>query len=183
MKRLKIWIMLLLFVAQSAYAATTILSQGARNVKNGAAYGGASAVGDGVHDDTQAILDAININRNINNPLAVYIPPGTYMVHSTIIVWNSTFLFGEPSSPPTIVLQSGSMTSGSAPFICPLSAYNHNAYDTNWNSAGTGNYASPNNTFLLDIRDINFTVQSNNAGCFTVMYYQVAQQCSFRNSV
>jgi hypothetical protein len=54
---------LALFVAQSALAATTILSQGARNVKNGAAYGGASAFGDGVHDDTQAILDALNINR------------------------------------------------------------------------------------------------------------------------
>jgi hypothetical protein len=185
---MRIGILLFLLISHSATHAATILSQGARNVKNGAAYGGASAVGDGVHDDTQAILDAININRHFTGSgncdfAAVYIPPGTYMVTKMIVVWDTTFLFGEPSNPATIVLKSGSMTSGSSPFICPLANYNHNAYDTNWDSAGVNGYASSNNTFFLDIRDINFTVQANNPGCFTVMLWRVAQQASFRNSV
>ena len=61
MQPIRVWIFLFLLVSQSASYAATVLSQGVRNVKNGAAYGGASAVGDGMHDDTQAILDALNI--------------------------------------------------------------------------------------------------------------------------
>jgi len=52
---MKIW-----FSVLGTHAAT-LLSQGARNVKNGVLYGGASAVGDGVHDDRQAFLDAFLI--------------------------------------------------------------------------------------------------------------------------
>jgi hypothetical protein len=178
----RIWILLFLLISHSVTHAATILSQGARNVKNGAAYGGASAVGDGVHDDTQAFLDAFNLGGF--GQRAIYVPPGTYLLHTTLIVWDQMFFFGEPSSPPTLVLKSGSMTSGSAPFICPVASYNHNPYDTNWDSANNSPpYASANNTFSIDIRDINFTVQPNNPGCSDVMLWRVAQQSSFRNSV
>jgi hypothetical protein len=181
---IKYIIILLSVLALQAHATTSILAQGARNVKtgleNGVSYGGVTAYGDGTHDDTQAFLDAFNKGGLGNR--AIYVPPGTYLIDTTLIVWSNMFFFGEPSSPPTLVLKSGSMTSGSAPFICPLAAYNHSAYDTNWNSAGTGSYASANNTFLCDIHDINFTVQSGNSGCFTAMLFEVAQQSSFRNS-
>src|ERR1700760_3305616 len=98
-------LILLLLLVTHAYASTSILSQGARNVKNASSYGGVSAVGDGVTDDTQAFLDALNIGRG--NPLAengdflpvsIYVPPGTYKVSRPLIIWSGTFIFGEPSA-------------------------------------------------------------------------------------
>jgi hypothetical protein len=179
---MRTWILLFLLITHSATQAATVLSQGARNVKNGAPYGGASAFGDGIHDDTQAFLDAFNSGGFALR--AVYVPPGTYLLSKTLIVWDQTFFFGEPSNPPTLVLKSGSLTSGSAPFIVPVSSYNHNPYDTNWNTpTQSPPFASANNTFFVDIRDINFTVQPNNPGCSDVMLWAVAQQSSLRNSV
>src|ERR1700737_4066010 len=143
---MRIWILPLLLIIHSATHAATVLSQGARNVKNGAAYGGASAFGDGVHDDTQAFLDALNIGLNVNRnggPIApIYVPPGTYLLSKQLILWVPGFMFGEPSNPPTLVLKSGSLTdtSNPKPFIVTLSSYNHQPYDTNWNSESTGNY-------------------------------------------
>jgi hypothetical protein len=186
---MRTWMLLFLLVTHSATHAATVLSQGARNVKNGAPYGGASAIGDGVHDDTQAFLDALNIGMRSNGnatPIApVYVPPGTYLVSKQLIIWVPGFIFGEPSNPPTIVLKSGSLTDSSnpIPFIVTLSSYNHQPYDTNWTSASTGNYASTNNTFHFDLLNINFTVQSNNAGCSDVVLWQTAQGVSFRNSI
>ena len=49
------------WLLQLGINAATVLSQGARNVNNGVLYGGASAVGDGVHDDRHALLDAFLI--------------------------------------------------------------------------------------------------------------------------
>jgi hypothetical protein len=187
---MRVWIVLFLLVTQSATYAVTVLSNGARNVKHGAPYGGASAVGDGVHDDTQAFLDALNINLDGTGTgvSPVYVPPGNYIVSKQLIFWVPGFIFGEPSDPPTIILKSGSMMSGAQPFIATLGSYGHRPYDSNWNSAGQpggshGNYATTNNTFFLEIRDINFTVQQGNPGCSDVFLWQVAQQTSLRNSV
>jgi hypothetical protein len=184
---MKIWIVLFLFFTQTGTYATTVLSQGARNVKNGAAYGGVSAVGDGVTDDTQAFLDAFNINKNMGTGqwptgVAVYVPPGNYVVSKQLIVWSSTTLFGEPSARPTIILRADSIVTGSpAPFVVVRNGYNHPAYDTNW-SAG-GQFASNNNTFTTYIHDIDFTVEPGNSSCSSVFEWDVAQCNALRNSV
>jgi polygalacturonase len=84
--------------------ATNILATNARNVKD---YG---AKGDGVTDDTQAFLDALNEGRHSNPtssyfaPAAIYVPPGTYLIKQTLILWAQTFLFGEWTNPPTLLL-------------------------------------------------------------------------------
>jgi hypothetical protein len=187
---MRILILFFLVITHSAIYAATVLSQGARNVRSGASYGGASAVGDGVHDDTQAFLDALNIglDGSGNGIAPVYVPPGNYLVSKQLIFWAPGFIFGEPSNPPTIILKSGSITSGSQPLIATLHSYGHRPYDTNWNSAGQpggshGNYASTNGTFFLEIRDINFTAHSGNPGCSDVFLWQMGQQASLRNSI
>jgi hypothetical protein len=186
---MRTWILLFLLIAHAEIHAATVLSQGARNVKNGAPYGGASAIGDGVHDDTQAFLDALNIGMNVNgnaSPIApIYVPPGNYLISKQLILWVPGFMFGEPSNPPTLVLKSGSLTNSSSPipFVVTLSSYNHRPYDTNWNVANAPGFASTNNTFHYDLLNINFTVQSNNPGCSDVVLWQTAQRVSFRNSI
>ena len=73
--------------------AQNIMADFTRNVKN---YG---AKGDGVSDDTQAFLDALNQGRD-SQPhflaaVAVYVPPGTYLIKKTFILWRPTLPFGE----------------------------------------------------------------------------------------
>jgi hypothetical protein len=177
-------------IAFTTQATQTIISQGARNVKSASAYGGVSAVGDGVTDDTQAFLDALNKGRyqgkaNTFLPVAIYVPPGTYLVKQTLIVWENTFLFGEPSSIPTIVLAANSpnFRSGANPFVVTASGYNMQPYSTNWSDRDGVTYASTNNIFYIDVHDINFTVRSGNPGCSDVYLFAMGQQGSLRNSV
>jgi Pectate lyase superfamily protein len=174
----------------TAQAASTIISQGARDVKNASAYGGVSAKGDGKTDDTQAFLDALNKSRyrgpeTTFTPVAIYVPPGTYLVRSSLIIWANTFLFGEPSSPPTVVLaaSSPSFHSGANPFVVTASGYNTQPYSTNWSNRDGVTYASTNNIFSIDVHDINFIVESGNPGCSDVYLFAMAQQGSLRNSV
>src|SRR5438270_14051112 len=94
----------LLALASIAFSlkAQSIMIADARNVKN---YG---AKGDGVSDDTQAFLDALNQARDGQPPFlsaaAVYVPSGIYLVKKTLILWRKTRLFGDWSNPPTLVL-------------------------------------------------------------------------------
>src|SRR5271165_1060082 len=124
-------ICILICLPLSAQAASTIVAQGARDVKNASAYGGVSAKGDGKTDDTRAFLDALNKGRyrGANQtlaPVAIYVPAGTYLVRSNLIIWSNTFLFGEPSSPPTVVLapSSPNFRSGANPFVVTACGYN-----------------------------------------------------------
>ncbi len=48
------------------------------------------AVGNGVADDTAAIQAALNLNNNSYNPRAVYLPPGTYRITSTLSLTQNT---------------------------------------------------------------------------------------------
>jgi hypothetical protein len=197
MQPIRVWIFLFLLVTQSATYAATVLSQGVRNVKNGASYGGASAVGDGVHDDTQAFLDALNLGRRSTGDVtpsdwpfvAIYIPPGTYLVSQILVFRGPFMIFGEPSAPPTIVLKANApyfasgANGGANPFIALDYGWRHPAYDNTWKLRDGTTYRCTNNDFDMDIRDINFTVQAGNPSCFSVMLWATAQQCSLRNVV
>ena len=183
--------------ALSAHATQTIMAEGARNVVTGClvatgggtgtSYGGATADPSGVADSTQAFLDALNINRHMSatggaiaDPVTIYVPSGTYKVTSLLNVWDNTLFYGEPSSRPTITLVSGSMTSGSNPFVVSTPSEGHAAYSTDWS---TRTAQTTNDTFGCYIRDINFTVASGNSGCFAGVMWACAQNCGFRNCI
>jgi parallel beta-helix repeat protein len=56
------------------------------NVKN------LGAVGDNMHDDTQAIQNALNVAKNSNTPIQVIIPTGTYKLTKTLHIYKNTHL-------------------------------------------------------------------------------------------
>ncbi|KAJ2916151.1 hypothetical protein MD484_g4260, partial [Candolleomyces efflorescens] len=76
-----------------------------RNVKD---FG---AVGDGVHDDTDAINQAIqeqnrcgeNCQSSTLSPAVIYFPQGTYRVSAPIIPYYYSTLVGDPKNPPTLL--------------------------------------------------------------------------------
>ena len=69
---------------------------GFRNVRD------CGAKGDGVTDDTQAFVRALERGRGHRGhkaPANVYVPPGTYLVSDTLIVWRATMLAGRRRQP------------------------------------------------------------------------------------
>ncbi|SJL04756.1 related to glucan 1,3-beta-glucosidase [Armillaria ostoyae] len=79
-----------------------------RNVKD---FG---AVGDGQHDDTEAIKHSQAIsqgnrcgegecNSSTTTRAVVYFPAGTYLVSNSIIAYYGTQLIGDPKNPPTLL--------------------------------------------------------------------------------
>ena len=72
----------------------TTHGSGFKNVKS---FG---AKGDGVTDDTAAILAALTVGRQpvytTTTPTAVYFPPGTYIVSASIPIYFYTFISGSP---------------------------------------------------------------------------------------
>jgi glucan 1,3-beta-glucosidase len=71
------------------------------------------AAGDGVTDDTAAIINAIiagnsagsrteNLFGTTKQPAVVYLPSGTYLISSPLQLYVGTVFMGNPLSPPTI---------------------------------------------------------------------------------
>ena len=160
---------LFLACASSADARTTILAQGARNVR---AYG---AVGDGVTDDTQAFLRALQIDRDLQplttNPrvprdlynkrgASVYVPPGTYLLSATVALWGGTHFFGEPNNWPTLKLKDGATGFGTAPNTPLMFNAHPGNYDPNHNPV-TGN-VNPLITVVNGYGTVNGKLVSNN---------------------
>jgi Pectate lyase superfamily protein len=161
----------------------SVLATAARNVKN---YG---AKGDGVSDDTQAFLDALNQGRDSHPPFlsaaAVYVPPGTYLIKKTLILWRQTLLFGEWTDPPTLVLAPNSPDfqdpSNPKPFLVTAGGYNIRAYSTDWKTRTDRYNGSTNNTFFIFLEDLKIKVGANNRGCDHAVYWACAQQTGIRN--
>ncbi|KAK3303240.1 pectate lyase superfamily protein-domain-containing protein [Chaetomium strumarium] len=142
-----------------------------RNVKD---YG---ARGDGVTDDTAAIMAAVNAgnpcNRNCASttmtPALVYFPAGTYLISSSIKPAYFTQLFGDAANPPTL-----KATANFAGF----GLIDGNPYYTdvlNWKSV---------NVFFRQIR--NFIIDTTNipaATAATGIHWPTAQATSLQNIV
>lgn len=84
---------------------------GFRNVKS---YG---AVGDGVTDDSAAIISALTEGRSarpfsVSDPTLVYIPPGTYLISKTLPLYFYTYLVGNFRCMPTLLVASGAFPHG-----------------------------------------------------------------------
>jgi len=81
---------------------TTEHGAGYKNVR---AFG---AKGDGITDDTAAILSALTDGRqpvySVATPTAIYFPPGTYIVSATLPIYFYTFISGSPCAPSIIKL-------------------------------------------------------------------------------
>ena len=160
-----------------------IMAAGARNVKD---YG---AKGDGVSDDTQAFLDALNQGRDGQPPFlsaaAVYVPPGTYLIKKTLILWRQTLLFGEWTDPPTLVLAPNSPDfqdpKNPKPFLVTAGGYNAPAYSTDWKTRTDQYNGKTNNTFYIFLQDLKIKVGANNLGCDHAVYWACAQQTGIRN--
>jgi len=178
---IKYIVILMSVLALQAHATQTRMADGCRNVVTGclvttgggvgASYTSNLADPTGVNDSTAAFNDAFTVGMvgtspNAQPPYPVYVPSGTYSVSGQIIFYVPGFIFGEPSSRPTIVLKSGSLTnSGSAiPFVKTLQSGR-----------------SVNNTFFGYFSNINLTVDSNNAGCSDILYWGMAQGNGIRD--
>ncbi len=167
----------------SGAQAQNVLAASARNVKN---YG---AKGDGVTDDTQAFLNALNQGRNNEFPFrsgaAVYVPPGVYLIKKTLIVWRQTLLFGEWTNPPTLVLAPDSPDfqdpSNSKPFLVTAGGYNVPACSTDWKTRTNQFNGSTNNTFYIFLEDLKIKIGANNPSCDHAILWACAQQTGIRN--
>jgi hypothetical protein len=159
-----------------------ILATGARNVRE---YG---AKGDGSTDDTQAFLNALNQDRSHfgrwKTTVNVYVPPGRYLITSTLILWSHTQMFGEWTNPPTLVLASNSSgfqdPSNPNPFIVTSGGYNLPDYSPNWKNRTDQINGSTNNTFFIVLEDLNIEIGQPNPGAWALFWY-CAQQTALRH--
>jgi glucan 1,3-beta-glucosidase len=104
-------------------------SQTFRNVKS---FG---AKGDGVTDDTSAIVTALTQGRSsafsLQTPATVYFPPGNYLVSATLPIWFYTHVVGNAACKPTVTLKANSGASYVfSATVDPTGEHTNNFYHT-----------------------------------------------------
>ncbi len=156
---------------------------GFRNVRD---YG---AVGDGVTDDTQAFIRALELGRGgkgdrEKHMANVYVPGGTYLISDTLIVYRGTMLAGDADNPPTIVLKEKSPGFGDPekprPMLVTYCAYATDPADRQWAIRTNEVGGSTNNTFFITVRHLNLKIGAGNPGAWGI-FWLVAQQTALRN--
>ncbi|KAF9648249.1 exo-beta-1,3-glucanase [Thelephora ganbajun] len=147
-----------------------------RNVKD---YG---AIGDGVADDTEAILRAISTGPRCGqdcgsstiSPATVYFPQGTYLVTDSIPLYYYTEVIGDARKPPTI-LAAASFNPAA------LAIFDADPYIP----GGNGNqwYVNQNN-FFRSVKNLQFdTTLVPPEVVATCIHWQVSQATSLYNLV
>ena len=156
---------------------------GFRNVRD---FG---AKGDGVTDDTQAFIQALQSARGAKGqghkePANVYVPPGTYVLSDTLIVWRATQLAGDAANPPTLLLKPNAPGFGDPakpkPLIVTYLGYNVDPANQDWTVRTNEMGGSTNNTFFITLRHLNIKIGPGNPGAWG-LYWLVAQQTGLRN--
>jgi len=154
---------------------------GFRNVRD---FG---ANGDGVTDDTKAFIRALDEGRGSVREKAaanVYVPPGTYVISDTLIVWRATLLHGDADNPPTLVLRDNAPGFGDPqspkPMIVTALGYNIDAATRDWHTRTDQVGGSTNNTFWITVRHLRLRLGHGNPGAWG-LYWLVAQQTSLRD--
>jgi len=136
--------------------------------------------GDGIHDDTAAIQQAINgtldavsrcgqfCDSSTTTPAIVYFPAGTYLTSSPIVMFYYTQLIGDATNLPTIK----GMAQFTGGYLLDPDPYDAmgNSWFTNQN-----NFFRQVRNFILDTTD--------NADDFKAIHWQVSQATSLQNIV
>jgi hypothetical protein len=163
-----------------------------RNVKD---FG---AVGDGVHDDTAAIQDAIDFALDATQggtvadrgPATVYLPAGTYRVTNTLILWLQTSFVGDETTPPVILLDPSAPGFDNPGRLRPLlvctPGYGVKPAQKDpfrqvaqwWAPAQI--QGSANNNFHVQIRSVTLRIGAGNVGAVGILS-RVAQGSSIRD--
>ncbi|GFF73175.1 glucan 1,3-beta-glucosidase [Aspergillus lentulus] len=155
-----------------------------RNVKD---FG---AVGDGVHDDTEAIKTAIMAASSGNRKSArcgagcygsstqnaiIYFPQGTYLVSSTIDVVFGTQLIGDATNWPTIK---------AAPSFVGMGVLATDEYVPNGGNGADGNakeWYINTASFYRQIRNFKIDIRASSQDAYIcAIHYQVAQATSLQ---
>ncbi|KAJ9155307.1 Glucan 1,3-beta-glucosidase [Pleurostoma richardsiae] len=147
-----------------------------RNVKD---FG---AVGDGVHDDTQAINNAItsgdrcalgSCNGSTVSPAVVYLPGGTYLISDSILDYYYTQIIGDPTDMPII------KASASFPTNTTLGLIDGNQYQ----DGGKLAYLATN-VFFRQVRNIVFDTTAIPAEASALaIHWPSSQATSIQNCV
>ncbi|KAF9531446.1 exo-beta-1,3-glucanase [Crepidotus variabilis] len=170
------WLEQIKHQGKSAFNADPNAYQVFRSVKD---FG---AVGDGVHDDTEAINKAISSGNRCGggpcrsstvSPAVVYFPRGTYLVSSPIVPYYFTELVGDAKSLPTLL--AAPSFSGFA--VIDADPYIPGASGAQWWNA-TNNFHRSVRNFIIDTRRM---LADNNQG--TGIHWQVAQATSLYNII
>ncbi|KAI1863819.1 uncharacterized protein JN550_009317 [Neoarthrinium moseri] len=149
-----------------------------RNVKTD--YG---AAGDGVTDDTQAIINAVKDAKacgpgcysSTTKGAIIYFPPGTYLISSTIETYYGTQFVGDAVNRPII--------KASASFVS-LGVISTNHYVENGGTGSDGNakqwYINTAN-FYRQIRNFVIDIRAVDQNAYVAaLHYQVAQATSLQ---
>ncbi len=131
--------------------------------------------GDGAHDDTAAINNAISSGNRCGHgcdsstvtPALVYFPPGTYLVSSPLIQLYYTQFVGDAINLPTIK---------AAPNFQGIAVIDSDPYDNTGN-----NWYTNQNNFFRQIRNFVIDLTAMPASSGTGIHWQVAQATSLQN--
>lgn len=154
---------------------------GFRNVRD---YG---AKGDGISDDTAAFIRALEEGRGERGakaPVNVYVPPGTYLIRDTLILWRATMLAGDADNPPTLLLADNAPGFGDPqsprPLLVTACGYDVAPETRDWHTRTREIGGNTNDTFYVTVRHLNIKLGRGNPGAWGI-YWLVAQQTALRH--
>jgi glucan 1,3-beta-glucosidase len=128
------------------------------------------AKGDGITDDTAAFQTALTYNRSplfsLSTPLVLYVPPGDYVVKSTLTLFFLTHMVGNSLCPPRLVVPPGTLR---APMSFVLSG------DTSYDG-------EHDDEFYRGVRHIDIVLGAGNTGGCGV-HWAVSQATFLRDMV
>ena len=155
--------------------------------RNASLYG---AKGDGLTDDTAALRAAIDDARGgepgsnaDKSAAAVYLPPGTYIVSDTLVLWKWTKLFGHPYCRPTLRVlprtPAFAGTNGLRPVVVTNGGFNASAAAHAWWQEGADAGGMTFDYFFSMIHDVDIEIGAGNPGAVGITW-NVAQATSLR---
>lgn len=150
-----------------------------RNVKD---FG---AKGDGISDDTEAFIKALNygvgkIGEKKHG--TVFVPSGKYVIKDTLVIWKGTHFIGDSENPPTLILPPFTFSDPAnlKPLIVTANGWGIDPETRNWKTRRDDLGGLTNNTFHTSMRNFKIEIGEGNQGCIGI-YWLVAQATSLRN--
>jgi hypothetical protein len=144
----------------------------------------------GVLDSTAALQAAIDYQRGGDagsgqdkGAATVYLPPGTYVISDTIVLWKWTKLQSNPNCPATLLVKAGtpafSGAAGYRPVLVTADGNNLTTALHQWWLCSDGQDAT-NENFFTQLHYLKISIQPGNPGAVPITW-NVAQQTSLRS--